>query len=145
VDINIDFNASIIQEGNGRFRLKPTLTAGVVSTNTTGIKSQVLDSMTSQPVLFTSYDVVISDGEQSGISPLIASATPASTRKRISGSGASQLKPEEEKMPTFGLLAGTTSVYCAQFVLAVLPAGQIVLDAAEIKSVEMVAEVVAVA
>ena len=84
VDINIDFNASIIQEGNGRFRLKPTLTAGVVSTNTTGIKSQVVDSMTSQPMLFTSFDVVISDGEQSGISPLIASATLASTRKRTS-------------------------------------------------------------
>jgi len=52
VDINIDFNAcaSIIQEGNGAFRLKPTLTAGVVSTNTTGIKGQVVDSVTSQPI-----------------------------------------------------------------------------------------------
>jgi hypothetical protein len=53
VDINIDFNActSIIHEGNGRFRLKPTLTAGVVSTNTTGIKGQVVDSVTSQPIV----------------------------------------------------------------------------------------------
>jgi Domain of unknown function (DUF4382) len=52
VDINIDFNAcaSIIKEGNGSFRLKPTLTAGVVSTNTTGIKGQVVDSVTSQPI-----------------------------------------------------------------------------------------------
>jgi len=52
VDINVDFNAcaSIIQEGNGTFRLKPTLTAGVVSTNTTGILGQVVDSMTSQPI-----------------------------------------------------------------------------------------------
>lgn len=52
VDINIDFNAcaSIIQEGNGSFRLKPTLTAGVVSTNTTGISGQVTDSVTSQPI-----------------------------------------------------------------------------------------------
>jgi hypothetical protein len=52
VDINIDFNAcaSIIQEGNGAFRLKPTLTAGVVSTNTTGISGQVVDSVTSQPI-----------------------------------------------------------------------------------------------
>jgi hypothetical protein len=52
VDINLDFNAcaSIIQEGNGMFRLKPTLTAGVVSTNTTGIKGQVVDSMTSMPI-----------------------------------------------------------------------------------------------
>ncbi len=52
VDINVDFNAcaSIIQEGNGTFRLKPTLTAGVVSTNTTGISGQIVDSVTSQPV-----------------------------------------------------------------------------------------------
>jgi hypothetical protein len=53
VDVNIDFNAcaSIIHEGNGRFRLKPTLTAGVVSTNTTGIKGQAVDSVTSQPIV----------------------------------------------------------------------------------------------
>jgi hypothetical protein len=52
VDINIDFNAcaSIIKEGNGTFRLKPTLTAGVVSTNTTGIGGKVVDSVTSQPI-----------------------------------------------------------------------------------------------
>jgi hypothetical protein len=52
VDINVDFNAcaSIIQEGNGKFRLKPTLTAGVVSTNTTGISGQVVDSVTTKPV-----------------------------------------------------------------------------------------------
>jgi hypothetical protein len=52
VDLNIDFNAcaSIIREGNGMFRLKPTLTAGAVSTNTTGIKGQVVDSVTSQPI-----------------------------------------------------------------------------------------------
>ncbi len=52
VDINIDFNAcaSIILEGNGKLRLKPTLTAGVVSTNITGIKGQVVDNVTSQPI-----------------------------------------------------------------------------------------------
>jgi Domain of unknown function (DUF4382) len=53
VDINLDFNAcaSIIQEGNGKFRLKPTLTAGVVSTNATGIKGQVVDSVTTKPIV----------------------------------------------------------------------------------------------
>ncbi|MGB9464824.1 MAG: DUF4382 domain-containing protein [Candidatus Acidiferrum sp.] len=53
VDINIDFNAcaSVIQQGNGMFRLKPTLTAGVVSTNTTGIKGQVVDSVTMKPIV----------------------------------------------------------------------------------------------
>jgi len=52
VDLNIDFNtcASIVQEGNGAFRLKPTLTAGVVSPNVTGISGQIVDSVSSQPV-----------------------------------------------------------------------------------------------
>jgi hypothetical protein len=52
VDLNVDFNtcASIIQEGNGSFRLKPVLTAGVVSPNMTGISGQVVDSITTQPV-----------------------------------------------------------------------------------------------
>ncbi|OLB21004.1 MAG: hypothetical protein AUH16_03525 [Acidobacteria bacterium 13_2_20CM_57_7] len=52
VDLNIDFNtcASLIREGNGDFRLKPALTAGVVSQNKTGISGQMVDSVTSQPI-----------------------------------------------------------------------------------------------
>src|SRR6266581_202268 len=52
VDLNIDFNtcASIVKQGNGAFRLKPALTAGVVSPNKTGISGQIVDSVTSQPV-----------------------------------------------------------------------------------------------
>ena len=52
VDLNIDFNAcaSIIREGNGTFRLKPVLTAGQVSTNSTGISGQVVDAGTMLPV-----------------------------------------------------------------------------------------------
>jgi hypothetical protein len=52
VDLNIDFSAcaSIIQQGNGQFRLKPVLTAGQVSTNTTGISGQVVDSLTKAPI-----------------------------------------------------------------------------------------------
>jgi Domain of unknown function (DUF4382) len=52
VDLNIDFNAcaSIIQEGNGNFRLKPVLTAGQVSTNNTGISGHVVDATTMQPI-----------------------------------------------------------------------------------------------
>ena len=53
VDLNIDFNAckSLIQEGNGEFRLKPVLTAGQVSTNNTGISGQVVDSATGMPIV----------------------------------------------------------------------------------------------
>src|SRR6266478_3272328 len=52
VDLNIDFNtcASILLEGNGDFRLKPVLTAGVVSANKTGISGQIVDSVSSQPI-----------------------------------------------------------------------------------------------
>src|SRR6266568_227482 len=52
VDLNIDFNtcASILMEGNGDFRLKPALTAGVVSPNKTGISGQIVDSVTMQPI-----------------------------------------------------------------------------------------------
>lgn len=52
VDLNIDFNAcaSIVAEGNGQFRLKPTLTAGQVSANNSGIGGQVLDSVAKAPI-----------------------------------------------------------------------------------------------
>jgi hypothetical protein len=52
VDLNIDFNAcaSIVREGNGTFRLKPTLTAGQVSANNSGIGGNVVDSATKMPI-----------------------------------------------------------------------------------------------
>jgi hypothetical protein len=52
VDLNIDFNAcaSIVRQGNGKYRLKPTLTAQQVSTNNSGIGGQVVDSLTKAPI-----------------------------------------------------------------------------------------------
>jgi hypothetical protein len=51
-DLDIDFNtcASIVQEGNGQYRLKPVLHAGEVSTTSTSINGKVLDSAT-KPVM----------------------------------------------------------------------------------------------
>lgn len=51
-DINIDFNTcdSIVQEGNGQFRLKPTLHAGEASLNNNAISGTVVDSAASKPV-----------------------------------------------------------------------------------------------
>jgi hypothetical protein len=48
-DINLDFDAcsSILRQGNGQFRLKPTLRAGVVSTTSNLISGQVVDSSNS--------------------------------------------------------------------------------------------------
>jgi hypothetical protein len=50
-DLNIDFNtcASILREGNGQYRLKPVLTAGVVSTTSVSMNGKVVDA-TGAPV-----------------------------------------------------------------------------------------------
>ena len=79
VDLNIDFNAcaSIIREGNGMFRLKPTLTAGVVSTNTTGIKGQVVDSVTTQPI--AGATVALENQDKSGTDRIFMEAVTDST------------------------------------------------------------------
>ena len=51
-DLDIDFNtcASIVQEGNGQYRLKPVLHAGEVSTTSSSINGKVLDHGTGNPV-----------------------------------------------------------------------------------------------
>ncbi len=45
-DINLDFDAcaSILRQGNGQFRLKPTVRAGVVSPNTNVISGTIVDA-----------------------------------------------------------------------------------------------------
>jgi hypothetical protein len=51
-DLDIDFSTceSIVQEGNGQYRLKPVLHAGEVSTTSTSINGKVLDSASGNPV-----------------------------------------------------------------------------------------------
>jgi Domain of unknown function (DUF4382)/Carboxypeptidase regulatory-like domain len=51
-DLNIDFSTceSIVQEGNGQYRLKPVLHGGEVSTTSTSINGKVLDKATGNPV-----------------------------------------------------------------------------------------------
>jgi hypothetical protein len=51
-DLDIDFNTcdSIVQEGNGDFRLKPVLHAGEVITTSTPINGTVLDSSSEKPI-----------------------------------------------------------------------------------------------
>jgi hypothetical protein len=69
VDLNIDFNAcaSIIQEGNGKFRLKPVLTAGQVSTNDTGIDGRVVDAAIQLPI--AGGTVLVALEQQDGSQP----------------------------------------------------------------------------
>jgi hypothetical protein len=51
-DLDIDFNTciSIVQEGNGQYRLKPVLQAGEVTTTSSSINGTVLDNATGNPV-----------------------------------------------------------------------------------------------
>src|SRR6266567_7514046 len=76
VDLNIDFNAcaSIVQEGNGTFRLKPTLTAGVVSANTSGIGGQVVDSVTKKPIS-GNVIVALEQPDKTGVDRIVMQAT----------------------------------------------------------------------
>ena len=93
-----------------------------------------------------SFDTICSDGVQSGVPPLRGTAALASTVKSTSPvAGVEYLNPEEEKIPTLGLLAGTTSVYWAQFAFAGAPVGQLVLAETETRPVESTSGEVVVA
>jgi len=72
VDLNIDFNAcaSIVQEGNGAYRLKPSLTAAQVSANNSGIAGQVVDSLTQGPIA-GSVLVAIEQTDSTGVDRIL--------------------------------------------------------------------------
>ncbi len=73
-DLDIDFNtcSSILQEGNGTYRLKPVLHAGEMSTTSTSINGTVVSSVTGKPI--TSGPVVVAAEQKdttSGIDNII--------------------------------------------------------------------------
>jgi Domain of unknown function (DUF4382) len=76
VDLNIDFNAcaSIIQEGNGQYRLKPVLTAEQVSTNNTGISGQLVDSVTKLPIVGGTVIVALERPDSGGTDTIFMQA-----------------------------------------------------------------------
>ncbi len=80
VDLNIDFNAcaSILQEGNGDYRLKPVLTAGQVSTNSTGISGKVVDSLTGAPVVGGAVLVALEKADANGDTIFLQTAADSS-------------------------------------------------------------------
>ena len=75
VDLNIDFNAcaSILRQGNGGFRLKPTLTAGQISPNNSGIGGQVVDASNTKPIAGTVL-VAIEQPDKTGIDRIVMEA-----------------------------------------------------------------------
>jgi Domain of unknown function (DUF4382) len=77
VDLNIDFNAcaSIVREGNGAYRLKPVLTAGQVSTNTSGISGTIVDAGTSAPVVGGTVLVALEKKDTTGADVILMETT----------------------------------------------------------------------
>jgi hypothetical protein len=73
-DLDIDFQTcqSIVQEGNGQYRLKPVLHAGEVSTVSASINGTVLDKSTGKPVAGTAW-VAVEQKDSSGIDRVIQS------------------------------------------------------------------------
>lgn len=71
-DLDIDFNtcASIVDEGNGGFRLKPVLHAGEVSTTNTSINGTVLDSATGKAVAGSAL-VALEQKDSTGVDRVI--------------------------------------------------------------------------
>lgn len=80
-DLDIDFNTceSIVQEGNGQYRLKPVLHAGEVSTTSTSINGTVVDAATGKPVNGTVV-VTLEQKDSNGIDrPIAGGAKVANT------------------------------------------------------------------
>lgn len=78
ITLNIDFNvcASLLQEGNGMYRLKPTLTAGQVSTTAnTALSGQVTDSVTGMPIVGGTTLVALERADAGGVDRVFMQAT----------------------------------------------------------------------
>jgi hypothetical protein len=73
-DLDIDFQTcqSILQQGNGQYRLKPVLHAGVVSTVSASINGAVLDGSTGKPLAGTAW-VAVEQKDSSGVDRVVQS------------------------------------------------------------------------
>lgn len=80
-DLNIDFDAcaSIVQQGNGAFRLKPTLHAGEVST-AQAISGLVVDTNTRQPIPNATVIVMAERTDSGGVDRVVMQTLASSTR-----------------------------------------------------------------
>jgi hypothetical protein len=72
-DMNIDFDAcrTIVLQGNGAFRLKPTLHAGQVVLTTQTISGQVVDQNTRQPIANATIIVMAEQPDASNIDRVV--------------------------------------------------------------------------
>lgn len=72
-DLDIDFDAcaSIVTEGNGKFRLKPVLHAGEVSLTSSSINGTIIDGATGQPIVSGNTVVALEQKDSSGVDRVI--------------------------------------------------------------------------
>jgi len=80
-DLDIDFIAceSIVDEGNGQFRLKPVLRGGEVSLTSSSINGKIVDSATSQPISGGTTLVALEHKDGSGVDRVIMETVADST------------------------------------------------------------------
>jgi hypothetical protein len=85
-DINIDFDAcrSLVLQGNGAFRLKPTLRAGQVALTTQAISGQVVDQSTGQPILNATIIVMAEQPDPDGIDRVVLQTLASTTQGTFS-------------------------------------------------------------
>jgi hypothetical protein len=78
--LNIDFDAcsSVVQQGNGQFRLKPVLHAGEISLSSNSISGKVVDSLSNTPITNAIVFVEQSDPINPNIERIIAQTTTGS-------------------------------------------------------------------
>ncbi len=71
--LNIDFNtcASIVQEGNGVYRLKPVLHAGEISTTSQSISGNVVDNATTQAIVGGTTTVALEQKDSTGVDRIV--------------------------------------------------------------------------
>jgi hypothetical protein len=109
-DINISFNAclSIVEQGNGEFRLKPTLRAGEVSTadTVTGAVVEVVDPManTTQPLPAGAVVQVFIEDTSDPQNPKIVETIMADSN------GSFSLCPVPQPVPTGGFTVVATAI-----------------------------------
>lgn len=79
VDLNIDFNAcaSIVRQSNNQFRLRPTLTAGQVSSISSGLSGTVVDGATMMPLSGGEVQVAIEQPDSSNVDRILMQAAAA--------------------------------------------------------------------
>lgn len=77
-DLDIDFDTcdSIVAQGNGKYRLKPVLHAGEVSTTSTSINGKILDKATGNPVNGT-VTVAVEQKDSTGVDRIFMSTNAA--------------------------------------------------------------------